>query len=84
MFDYAPAPESRDLVKFQESYGHFIGGKFTKPSNTYGTINPATEETLAQISHGTAKDVDAKLVGYRAWEGGSVAVREIGYASVLH
>ena len=66
MFDYAPAPESRDLVKFQESYGHFIGGKFTKPSNTYGTINPATEQTLAQISHGTAKDVDAAVKAARS------------------
>ena len=51
MFEYAPAPESRDLVKFQDSYGHFIGGKFTKPSDTYGkpsTLPP--NRTLAQIS----------------------------------
>ena len=57
MFDYAPAPEAK-LASFQKSYGHFIGGKFTKPANLYPTINPATEEVLAQISHGTAKDVD--------------------------
>ena len=44
MFDYSPAPESKDLVKFQASYGHFIGGKFTKPANTFSTINPATEQ----------------------------------------
>jgi aldehyde dehydrogenase (NAD+) len=65
MFEYAPAPESKDLVKFQDSYGHFIGGKFTKPSATYQTINPATEQDLAGISHGTAKDVDAAVKAAR-------------------
>jgi len=69
MFDYAPAPESRDLVNFQASYGHFIAGKFTKPSNSYSTINPATEQVLAEISHGTAKDVDAAVkAARRAYE----------------
>ena len=40
MFDYSPAPESKDLVKFQASYGHFIGGKFTKPANTFQHHQP--------------------------------------------
>ena len=66
MFDYAPAPESRDLVNFQASYGHFIGGKFTKPANSYSTINPATEEVLAEISLGTAKDVDSAVKAARS------------------
>ena len=57
MFEYSPAPEAK-LASFQSSYGHFIDGKFTKPANLYDTINPATGETLAKISHGTAKDVD--------------------------
>ena len=65
MFDYAPAPEAK-LASFQKSYGHFIGGKFTKPANLYPTINPATEEVLAQISHGTAKDVDLAVKAARS------------------
>ena len=65
MFDYAPAPEAK-LASFQKSYGHFIGGKFTKPANLYPTINPATEEVLAEISHGTAKDVDLAVRTARA------------------
>ena len=65
MFDYSPAPESKDLVNFQASYGHFIGGKFTKPANTFSTINPATEQVLAEISHGTAKDVDSAVKAAR-------------------
>ena len=65
MFDYAPAPEAK-LASFQKSYGHFIGGKFTKPANLYPTINPASEEVLSQISHGTAKDVDLAVKAARS------------------
>ena len=65
MFDYAPAPEAK-LASFEKSYGHFIAGKFTKPANLYPTINPATEEMLAEISHGTAKDVDLAVKSARA------------------
>jgi aldehyde dehydrogenase (NAD+) len=65
MFEYAPAPESRSLVSFEKSYGHFIGGKFSKPANLYQTINPATEEVLAEISHGSEKDVDAAVKAAR-------------------
>ena len=65
MFDYAPAPEAK-LASFEKSYGHFINGKFTKPANLYPTINPATEEVLAEISHGTARDVDLAVKSARA------------------
>ena len=65
MFEYAPAPESRAIVNFQKSYGHFINGSFTKPGKTYQTINPATEEVLAEITHGTEKDVDLAVKAAR-------------------
>ena len=65
MFDYSPAPEAK-LASFDSSYGHFIGGKFTKPANLYQTINPATEEVLAEISHGTAKEVDLAVKAARS------------------
>ncbi len=64
MFEYSKAPESK-LASFAPSYGHFINGKFTKPSNTYQTINPATEEVLSEISHGSAKDVDLAVKAAR-------------------
>ncbi len=64
MFEYSKAPESK-LATFAPSYGHFINGKFTKPSNTYQTINPATEEVLSEISHGSAKDVDLAVKAAR-------------------
>jgi aldehyde dehydrogenase (NAD+) len=64
MFDYSPAPEAK-LASFESSYGHFIGGKFTKPQKTFETINPATEEVLSNVSHGSAKDVDLAMKAAR-------------------
>ena len=58
-FDYAPAPESRAVVSIADSYGLFIDGEFhASTGGTFPTINPATEETLAQVSEASAADVD--------------------------
>jgi len=58
-FDYAPAPESRDIVSLEERYGLFIGGEWVEPrSGEYEpTISPATEEELAQVAYADAADV---------------------------
>ncbi|MBG0813849.1 aldehyde dehydrogenase family protein [Planomonospora sp. ID82291] len=59
MFEYAPAPESRDVVDLQPSYGLFIDGEFTDGSGApFKTINPATEETLAEVATASEADVD--------------------------
>jgi aldehyde dehydrogenase (NAD+) len=60
-WDYAPAPESRDIVRLQERYGHYIGGEWLEASETYTTIAPSTEEPLAEVGQGTAADVDAAV-----------------------
>ena len=41
----------------------YIGGKWVNPArrNDYAVINPATEETVATISLGSAADVDAAV-----------------------
>jgi aldehyde dehydrogenase (NAD+) len=62
---YAPAPESRDIVALQERYGHFIGGQWVEPSQTYTTIAPRDEEALAEIGEGTEEDVDAAVAAAR-------------------
>jgi len=36
---YAPAPESRDVVALDERYGHYVGGKWLEPAETYTTIS---------------------------------------------
>jgi aldehyde dehydrogenase (NAD+) len=68
---YAPAPESRDVVKLRERYGLFIGGQWVEPSETYETIAPSSEEVLASVGQGTAQDVDSAVAAARgAFENG--------------
>jgi aldehyde dehydrogenase (NAD+) len=59
-FEYAPAPESRSVVDIDSSYGLFINGEFVEPASgtTFKTVNPATEEVLADISEAGADDVE--------------------------
>jgi aldehyde dehydrogenase (NAD+) len=60
-WDYAPAPESRDVVSLRETYGHFVGGEWLEPGETYTTISPSSEEPLAQVGQATAEEVDAAV-----------------------
>jgi aldehyde dehydrogenase (NAD+) len=59
-FAYAPAPESRAVVDIRSSYGLFIDGEFVDPvgGRSFKTVNPATEEVLAEVSDASADDVD--------------------------
>ena len=63
---YAPAPESRDVVKLRENYGHFIGGEWIEPTETYETIAPRDEETLATVGQATVEDVDRAVAAARS------------------
>jgi aldehyde dehydrogenase (NAD+) len=65
-WDYAPAPEARDIVRIDERYGHFIGGEWLEPRATYTTIAPATEEQLAEVGEATPEEVDAAIDAARA------------------
>jgi aldehyde dehydrogenase (NAD+) len=58
-WEYAPAPESTDIVNLDDSYGLFIGGEFVEPKSgkRFVTINPATEEPLAEIAEAGPEDV---------------------------
>ncbi|MET8119234.1 aldehyde dehydrogenase family protein [Micromonospora sp. NPDC005189] len=60
MFEYAPAPESRSVVDLKPSYGLFIDGKFVDPTDggSFKSINPASEEVLADIAEAGAPDVE--------------------------
>jgi aldehyde dehydrogenase (NAD+) len=59
-FEYATAPESREIVRLEERYGLFIGGEFVEPSSGefQPSINPASEEPLAEVAYAGAEDVD--------------------------
>jgi len=56
---YAPSLESTP-VEIAPRYEHFIGGKWVPSEDgaTFATIDPATEETLAEVAVGTPADVD--------------------------
>src|SRR5579862_9238637 len=64
-FEYAQDPEARSLVALRDSYGLFIGGSFVPGSSVFKTISPATEEVLAEVTHGTAEDVDRAVAAAR-------------------
>ncbi|MBA3523222.1 MAG: aldehyde dehydrogenase family protein [Geodermatophilaceae bacterium] len=67
-FAYAPAPESRAVVTIAPSYGLFVDGAFRDPidGESFKTVNPATEEVLAEIASAGPQDVDAAVAAARA------------------
>ncbi len=79
-FSYAPAPESRAIVDIRSSYGLFINGEFTDGTGQgFKTINPATEEVLAEVVEASDADVDAAVKAarkaFRSWSRMSGAER---------
>ncbi|WP_207481872.1 aldehyde dehydrogenase family protein [Arenibaculum pallidiluteum] len=77
--DYGPAPEDCNvartwLKKHEAGFGHFIDGRFTAPGETFEVMNPATGETIAKVTQGTAADVDAAVTAARAAQPGWAAL----------
>ena len=73
-WQYAPSKEATDLVRLQRSYGLFIDGRFVPPlsKQKFWTVNPATEEPLAEVAEAGEKDVDkavraARLAFSEVW-----------------
>jgi aldehyde dehydrogenase (NAD+) len=66
-WQYAPAPESRDVVSIEPEYGLFVAGEFRPAADgrTFATINPATEESLAQVAAASPADVEAAVAAAR-------------------
>jgi aldehyde dehydrogenase (NAD+) len=66
-WSYAPAPEASDYIKIRPRYQLFIGGKFVAPRSGkyFDSINPATEEKLAEIAEADAHDVDLAVKSAR-------------------
>ena len=76
--DYGPAPESAEpalawLASHGNKFGQFINGKWTRPGKTFASDNPATNKKLADVTDGTAADVDkavkAARAAFPAWSG---------------
>src|SRR3712207_6612532 len=62
-WEYAPAPEARDIVQLKSRYGLFVNGREVAPRSGqwFTTLDPATEEPLAEIARATVEDVDAAV-----------------------
>jgi aldehyde dehydrogenase (NAD+) len=70
-WEYASAPESREIVTIRERYGHFVGGEWLEPKETYATIDPASEEPLAEVGQATVEEVQLAVGAAReAYENG--------------
>ena len=67
-WEYAPAPESREVVHLEDRYGLFIGGQFVEPlsNERYTTIDPAREAPLAEVAQAGKVDVDRAVKAARA------------------
>ncbi len=85
VWDYAPAPESTEHVRLQDRYGVFVDGEFRDPAGGryVSTINPATEEPLAEVAYGDPDDVTAAVESARAAHPKWTALPELERAKYL-
>lgn len=63
---YGPAPESDQMARqwldsHSRKFGHWISGQWTQESELFEVFAPATGELLAQVSQGSAEDIDAAV-----------------------
>src|SRR5512146_333341 len=63
--EFGAAPVAHKQLTLRGSYGLFIGGSFVSGSSVFKTISPATEEVLAEVTSGTAEDVDRAVAAAR-------------------
>ena len=68
LWEYAPAPESRDVVTIAPEYGLYVNGEFRPAATgaTFATENPASEERLSLVAEAGPADVDAAVAAARA------------------
>ena len=87
--DYGPAQEdattARDwLTRHAEGFGHFIAGRFTPPEALFEVTAPATGETLARVSQGSAATVEAAVRAARTAQPGWAALPGTDRATHLY
>ena len=72
-WEYAPAPEARDIVQIRERYGLFVGGAEVEPltGQWFTSISPSTEEPLFEVALAGEEDVSLAVGAARdAFEDG--------------
>ncbi|MDZ7774053.1 MAG: aldehyde dehydrogenase family protein [Balneolaceae bacterium] len=75
-WQYDEAPQSAEHVELRDRYGLYIDGEFSEPEKGryFSSINPATEEELAEVAEATQQDVDRAVFAARkayekVWKG---------------
>lgn len=64
--EYAPAPESTDILRLKDSYGLFINGELGEPGDSaIPSTNPATGEHIADFTLAEQADIDRAVVAAR-------------------
>ena len=63
---YGPAPESSAeavawIASHNGRFGHWIDGAFSVPGQTFTTADPGTGKALAEVTQGSAADIDAAV-----------------------
>ncbi|MPZ67265.1 MAG: aldehyde dehydrogenase family protein [Pseudonocardiaceae bacterium] len=65
-WSYDPAPESREIANLKPSYQLFVDGRFTDGgSEPTKSVDPATEEVLAEVGTASESDVDTAVQAAR-------------------
>jgi aldehyde dehydrogenase (NAD+) len=62
---YAPAPESTEIVKLQDRYELFIGGKWIEAKEHFTTLSPRDESPLADVAQASEADVHKAVAAAR-------------------
>jgi aldehyde dehydrogenase (NAD+) len=85
VWDYAPAPESADHIRLKERYGLFVDGDFRDPveGRYVPTINPATEEPIAEVAYAGPEDVAVAVETARAAQPKWAALKDLERAKYL-
>ncbi|MCB9890627.1 MAG: aldehyde dehydrogenase family protein [Planctomycetes bacterium] len=64
-WDYAPSLEDRSLARLESRTRLFIDGQWRDTRRRFPTIDPSTEETLAEVALAGPKDVDDAVTAAR-------------------
>src|SRR5437763_1482454 len=85
VWDYAPAPESADHVRLRDRYGLFLDGEFCEPASAkyVATINPATEEPIAEVAWAGNEDITRAIESARAAQPRWAALRPLDRGKYL-
>lgn len=66
-WEYSPSPESTSHISLKKRYQLYINGEWVNPTGEryFPSVNPATEEVIAEVSYADQTDVDKAVIAAR-------------------